>query len=330
MAWSNFLPRAGRGAAVDRAVRARLAKSLEQVYERAGPFISYDKEALCRLLGAIEHESVRPAVFGIYTDLVERIIADDSKSAQRLSNELLGFEVACRDTRIVTLIDADLGDGQAARYQRLVDDDPETVIQLAPIADKSTAAGRVGEALTLLDNGAPGLAEEVRALAREVVMVEPGVSDTNEPEPFDGASTLYLWGAVFANCADKSPLDLLETLTHETSHLLLFGLTMGYPLVANTGAERYWSPLRGQERPMEGLVHAAFVLARMHYAISAVATAGVLSREQAEQARVRLADYSSSFFGTLEIIDRHARLVPEGAEMLRGAADYMSAARKAA
>ena len=36
--------------------------------------------------------------------------------------------------RIVTLIDQDLGDGQAARYRRLVDDDPQLGLEITALA----------------------------------------------------------------------------------------------------------------------------------------------------------------------------------------------------
>ena len=96
---------------------------------------------------------------------------------------------------------------------------------------------------------------------------------------FDGASTFYLWGAVFVRVAGKSPVELAEALAHETGHLLLFGLTIGRPLVENSYDERYASPLREDPRPMEGLVHAAYVLARMHYTRASLLKSGALAKE---------------------------------------------------
>jgi hypothetical protein len=94
-------------------------------------------------------------------------------------------------------------------------------------------------------------------------MVEPDLDpDTGRPSEFDGASTFYLWGAVFTTIEGKSPVDLAQTLAHETGHLLLFGSMLGRPLVENEDDERYDSPLRRDPRPMEGVVHAAYVMDR--------------------------------------------------------------------
>ena len=52
-----------------------------------------------------------------------------------------------------TLIDQDLGDGQAARYRRLVDDDPQLGLEITALAppEFASAASRVSEAIALLD-----------------------------------------------------------------------------------------------------------------------------------------------------------------------------------
>jgi HEXXH motif-containing protein len=57
-------------------------------------------------------------------------------------------------------------------------------------------------------------------------------------------------------------------LTHEAAHSLLLGYTLGAPLVESDPAERFSSPLREDLRPMDGIVHATYVLARMHYIIA--------------------------------------------------------------
>jgi HEXXH motif-containing protein len=62
---------------------------------------------------------------------------------------------------------------------------------------------------------------------------------------------------------------------------LLFGFGMGKPLVENHEHERYTSPLRGDPRPMDGVVHATYVVARMHYAVTRMLDSGLLTEEEA-------------------------------------------------
>ena len=58
----------------------------------------------------------------------------------------------------------------------------------------------MSSALRLLDEGVPELAEEIRGLVREIVLVTDAKS--SETRSFDGASTFYLWGAVLLNVED--------------------------------------------------------------------------------------------------------------------------------
>jgi HEXXH motif-containing protein len=202
-----------------------------------------------------------------------------------LADRILSLERASPGTRIVTLDDGDLGIDQVERYARLVDDDPDRPIYIQPVADKSSASATTRAALDLIQASAPGLADEIRALTREIVMVEPDVDpDTGMPSSFDGASTFYLWGAVFTTIEGKSPVDLAQTLAHETGHLLLFGSMLGRPLVENEDDTRYDSPLRRDARPMEGVVHAAYVMARMHYVLAAILRSGAIPQDQRQAA----------------------------------------------
>ena len=67
----------------------------------------------------------------------------------------------------------------------------------------------------------------------------------------------------------RSDLDMVQALAHESAHLLLFGMCADGPLLENANDDhRYSSPLRTDSRPMDGIVHATFVTARMCCALS--------------------------------------------------------------
>lgn len=55
----------------------------------------------------------------------------------------------------------------------------------------------------------------------------------------------------------------LDTLVHETSHLHLFAIIDRNILILNDEQDLYSSPLKKDKRPMVGVFHAVFVLARM-------------------------------------------------------------------
>ena len=54
-----------------------------------------------------------------------------------------------------------------------------------------------------------------------------------------------------------------EFLVHEVSHLHLHAMMGEDPMVLNSDSERFTSPLRPDKRPMSGIFHATFVLARI-------------------------------------------------------------------
>ena len=226
---------------------------------------------------------IAPRVFGAYTELVEAIFAEDTDAALAIADELCTPDFGRVDAlRVVTLDDRQLGRGQTARYRRLVDDDQEVGLALAALegAAFDQAAQRVNDALALLDAGVPELAEELRTLVHEVVVVDkPG------HWPF-GASSFQLWGALFLKLApEASRVEIAEALAHESAHALLFGFSMGRPLVENEPDELYPSPLRSDPRPMDGVVHATYVMARMHYTAMRLLASGLLTEAETSEAR---------------------------------------------
>ena len=55
-------------------------------------------------------------------------------------------------------------------------------------------------------------------------------------------------------------------------------------LVANEAEELYPSPLRNDPRPMDGVVHATYVIARMHYTMERLLESGLLTDEEEREA----------------------------------------------
>ena len=313
------------GVAVDQAVRGALAQSLKFCVTQAADQIAYDDDRLQALLLQIESGPARPAVFGIYTDLVESLSSNELARLGTLPQSLFDIEPPGDGIRIVSLTDEELGAGQAERYARLINDDPDRRYDLRPLGQQyPEAQARVSDALQLLDDGVPELAQEIRGLVRELVVVTDAASAGTASLSFDGASTFYLWGAVFLNVGQGTRLDLAQAIAHESAHLLLFGLMMGQPLTENEVTERYASPLRQDPRPMEGVVHAAYVLARMSYTLERLLESELLSPEEQARARRDLLLHSRRFSDALPVIMRHGRFKPQADAVFGGAVEFMA------
>ena len=143
---------------------------------------------------------------------------------------------------------------------------------------------------------------------------------------FNGISSFYLWGAVFLNAGGhKTALEVVQTIAHESSHMHLFAAALDSPLVENPEEERYHSPLRLDPRPMDGIYHATYVTARMHYVLSRLLASGVLSPAQVEEAKTALANHVKSFREGYEVVSSHGNLTELGQGLLSSAQTYMRA-----
>jgi HEXXH motif-containing protein len=318
----DFEPNPDRAFAVDSRVRVGLAESLAAVFQ-ALP--ETDGRAVERILTRIRSGAVSPAVFGLYTDLVEAIFADRLDRGLVLARELRAFDLAHSEVlQIATLRDDHLGEGQSARYARLLNNDPELRLELRPLphAVFSAALARVNKSITLINAVLPNLAGEIRNLVRQIVLVESNDEDF-------GATTFQLWGALFLRLKpDWGRVEIAEALAHESAHALLFGLAMGQPLVRNEPETAYTSTFRSDPRSMDGVVHATYVLARMHYTVSQLLDSGLLSAEEelvAVEARQRSAN---RYFENWDVLDKDAEWTPEGESALSSARAYMAPQRR--
>jgi HEXXH motif-containing protein len=320
---TGFDPSARRGRAVNARMRTRLRASLEYILAKADGHVPIPRLEMDAFITRLEQGPVSPLTFGAYCDLVLAFDGDELVEAERLLKEIAAAPNVGDGPRVLDLADPD-EDAGAMRYRRLVDTDPECPITISPPGDAAALLRTlIAQAFALIDAGNPQLGEEIRAIVREIVLAY-GSQDA-KGLVFDGVSSFMLWGGVVLNVTGyKTAIELVQALAHESGHNLLFGLCADGPLQENDDRERYPSPLRIDERPMDGIVHATYVTARMHQSIQRLLDAGILDaaqREEATRANIANAKY---FASGLETVDQHARLTPLGRAVMDGARHYMS------
>lgn len=319
----RFEPSAERGRRLDSAMRERLAHSLDHVFGRIGGDLGITPADGERLVAAIRSRRQSPQLFGTYYDMVLAVERDDLADARRLATELRERV----DAPLPRLWANSLGDRpepDIERYRRLLL--PRDIRAAAPNADDLTAASRrIDAAMNLLTRGFPGMAAEIRALIFEVVI---GVGP-EEPDlmTFDGSSCYMLWGAILLNARGQSTvLDTALALAHESGHNLLFGKCVRGPLIENDDDEVYSHPLRQDPRPMDGVFHAAYVIARMCQTLERLLESGVLDDEQRDAAIKDLAIQRASFGEADEVIRANARLTDVGRDAIEAARAQMAVA----
>ncbi|MEH6725879.1 MAG: HEXXH motif-containing putative peptide modification protein, partial [Hyphomicrobiales bacterium] len=92
----------------------------------------------------------------------------------------------------------------------------------------------------------------------------------------------------------------------------------------NSPTELYSSPLRADPRPMEGIHHATFVLARMALVAKYLLESGLLSQVENELARKTITNARARFADGLQTLDEHAAYTPSGAQAIAEARAFMN------
>lgn len=308
----DFVPTLGRGAALDLRVHGDLADSLGYLATQTRDALPDLSKRIETLAGAVSRgRRVPPLVFRMYYRLVQALI-DENEQASEFA---------------VTRMEHFGSRGPARTFMRFGDPDADQVcmellsdgFRMAPIDAEEAEAfiALCKDGFDLMQKALPALYADVDAVVRDVLLARAPKGDATE---FDGASHYQFWGLLLLNPKHHTtPLAVVEVLAHEASHSLLFGLTQNEPLVHNPDDERYASPLRKDPRPMDGIYHAAFVSARMWWAMDQMSRSEFLSADERATAKDAARKDRENWQMGLSVIDEHGRLSDTGARILKGA-----------
>lgn len=322
----RFFPDAAHAARCDRAMHAGLADSLRQICAASDGKVEFDRAAIERLIGDIEAgRRLSPNAFAIYYELVPVLIEGRLDDAPALFAELARQRPIDLPFRIVALGEPAIVEKEA-RYLRFMKGDAAYPHVFVPPSAEDLAAFRrqFASVMELLAQAAPELLAELKALISELILV---VGPKDAKVHFDGGSSYQLWGALFLNAVRHTTrIDVIDSLAHESAHSRLFGLCTEEAPVTNADEELHPSPLRREPRPMDGVYHATFVSARMHWAMSRLIASGLLAEdERALAIQARDAD-RRNFESGYRTVAAHGQLTRTGQVALDAACAYMSEA----
>ncbi len=321
---TGFVPDPERAAGFDRRMHSELAASLRHVLAQSEGVFPVDRAPVDALIADLEAGTrYPPTAFGRYYDLVGNLLDDDLERAERTLTGLVDQPPADAYQRV-----APLQSPERCPRSRLYRD--RLMAEMAPgisVQPPDPGSAEVFEqhyraAMQLLHRAVPELAGEIESLVREVVPIAGGADDEGV---FEGASHYQLWGALFLNAAPAdNRVAMAEMIAHESAHGFLFGCCIDEPLVYNDDDERFPSPLRSDPRPMDGIFHATFVSARMHWTMSRLLASDELNPEEAETARAARDDDARNFADGDRVIQAHAELSRHAAELIAGARSWMA------
>lgn len=306
-------------------MRTRLSDSLRNLAEQARHIVPIPAESYDAACMRIANSSAVPRTFAAYCELVLALQSKDWDSAARLFNEIAQPDSPPGALEIWRFADP-ANDPVSRRYERLFNTDPEQPFAIRAPAEATARAceRRIADALQLLARCDPVSFEELGVFLKEIVIAEG--AGTPGSLTFDGASSFMLFGAILLNATGHDTvMQTLEALVHESSHNLLFGLCADGALHDNDDDDsRYASPLRLDARPMDGIIHATFVLARMFQIMRRLLDTNQLTDAQAREARRLMTASANHYQSGWNVIREHARLTPLGRDIMQGAHDYMA------
>ena len=191
--------------------------------------------------------------------------------------------------------------------------------QLRPIPPAAALRVRraLRRAMDIIRDHAPDSWSDFSRITTEIIAASGAMRDGMT---FDGCSSLERYGSILVNMRrNRTPLVLAETLVHESAHSLLFALSCDDHRVLNPPTERYKSPLRIDPRPLDGIFHAAFVLARMHGFLAEVAANDGAPAPMRDEARKLAVRRRANFFDGYGVLVEHARFTETGRALIEDA-----------
>ncbi len=323
----SFSPNLYQAESLDHQFRLSLADSLIYLTEQSSSVLAFDFTKLEPLINAIQSGHRFPGTtFFTYAEIAMALYNNEQQKAidgfNKIISEVPIPEVAYEPCRILPS-DASPHLKNQDIYLRAMNNDPHLQFFMgAP----SHALGhqflnRIVSGFKLMQLAAPELAKEFKVLINDIVMV---VGDAKSDYQFDGGSSYFLWGTLFLNATShQTDIAMVEVLAHESAHMLLYACTIDEPLVLNPDEDLFPSPLRVDLRPMDGIYHATFVSARMHWAMQSLVHSGILSADDLITAKKACDEDLKNFWAGYKVVSEYGELTATGKKIMQTAVDYM-------
>jgi hypothetical protein len=306
---------------IDSLLRLRLADSFE--YLGGLPWFEPGRRvAVFDLIERLSAGPVSPWVFCLYSRLVTQLSARNGFIGETLDALATAVYLPAGEG-VMKLLDSTIPSPWWQHLQLLLDTDRSSPCRpVAPTTEQFIRCQQdISGSLDLIRRVDPVWHDEVTSLLRSIVL---GSHSNSDPSTFfNGASTFFLWGATLLNAnVNRATVSMIDLLIHESSHVLLFGLSANESLTRNDGEERYDSPVRADKRPIDGIFHACYVTTRVHLAMKRLLSSGSLSKDEIELAIQRSQHNEKAARESLAVLTRHADSTRLGKAILHELENY--------
>lgn len=297
-------------------IELRMAESLRELQSA----IDID-DTLPSLLPVAEHlenaGALQPEAYSTYFALVRSIQAEDMDDVPQLVEALAASRRPENAGISIRMLNANQFGRLGLKVVRDHFASPSlTFTQMGEIPTRAERrmTQRLIDALALINTMAPKAWADVSRITTEIIA---SYGRTRGFMTFDGCSSLERYGSILVNMRRRrTPLVLAETLVHESAHSLLFALSCNDHRVLNPPTELHKSPLRIDPRPLDGIYHAVFVLARMHGFLAEVALNPKTTTAMRTEALKVVEERRKNFADGHAVLAEHAKLTEIGKELL--------------
>ena len=322
-----FAPSAQTGAELRTNFNASFLDSLEYLISVCRPHVNVDEKRVGRIVSRIKAGSREtPYLYSLHFQIVEAIQQECLADIERHLDELLSLDQAADRCLIAGLASHDLPWDSEITTAYFADEDGSFFSYVPPGLDETAhLRTKVSAAIEMMERFAPGLAAEMKELLTTVIITR-GVarSSAAADQLFESSTALRAFGGMLLNAAYAgSVVEAATVLIHETAHTALFALSPKEGVVLNPESERYSSPLREEPRPLEGIFHQVFVLARMIYGMELLRSANGSSQAECDLASEFIEYNVPRFRDAVATVHHHAQLTDAGHMALAAAENYM-------
>jgi len=248
----------------------------------------------------------------LHVNLFHAIEAENLLKIEEIITHISSKEFQCTEMKILNF--SALSRGDAACAQRFFSQEISEDVVISPLTDAQhhCIQRSLEKGLIVYQNAFPNFYREFEELVSEILLLNS--------QRLKQGSSADLFGMIYKSYQHpwKTVADILDLLVHEQSHLYIYLLNHDDRLILNP-MDRFEAPLRKEKRPLIGIFHATFVLARMQYVLKKAHEGRLLPRHEQHDCQTRVTYYQKRFRAGFEVLQKHAQLTPLARQLMTSA-----------
>lgn len=192
-------------------------------------------------------------------------------------------------------------------------------IQLFPLFSEEFEGAKVliQRAMQVYQSSFPDFYAEFQELVGEILSLKA--------KGLKAGSSIDLFGMIYKNILFEADTltYALDFLVHEQAHLYVHLLAKDDPLLLNP-LEKHDSPVREDKRPLIGIYHAVFVLARRYYILERALSLNLIPEVEHSYCQGLVDERKKFFYAGVDILKNHAQMTPLGEGLITSAAKLVA------